>query len=112
MVHKRPVKRRREYLDKKDHWTAVTPEMLTREFAGVRDKTGVCAHLKPEQQTTFHEIRALGGELYRHAGWSDNSIQRLLGHSTEKMIRHYLDKHMEQWIITDTAGLPLAVCQK
>lgn len=112
MVHKTPIKRRREYLDKKDHWTAVTPEMLTREFARMRDKTGICAGLKPEQGTTFHEIRALGGELYRQAGWTNEAIQRLLGHSTEKMTRHYLDKHMEQWIITDTVGLPRTVSRK
>ncbi len=80
--------------------------MLTREFARLRDKTSVCNHLRPEQQPTFHETRALGEELYRQVGWSDEAIQRLLGHSTEKMTKHYLDKHQEQWIITDTVGLP------
>lgn len=112
IVHKKPVKRRREYLEKKDHWTAVTPEMLTREFSRARDKAGICSHLKPEQRTTFHEIRALGGDLYRQSGWTNESIQRLLGHSTEKMTKHYLDKHLEPWIITDVVGLPGVVSRK
>ncbi len=69
----------------KVHWTAVTPEMLAREFARLRDKTGICTALKTGQRTTFHEIRALGGKLYRRAGWTNEAIQRLLGHSTENM---------------------------
>lgn len=112
LVHKAPAKRRREYLDKKEHWTAVTPEMLTREFTRLRDQTQVSARLAPEQRPTFHEIRALGGELYRQAGWANEAIQRLLGHSTEKMTKHYLDKHMEAWIVTDTVGLPNVVSRK
>ncbi|MBU2738091.1 hypothetical protein [Acidithiobacillus concretivorus] len=39
----------------------------------------------------------------------DDAIQRLLGHSTEKMTKHYLDKHQEPWIVTDTVGLSLLV---
>ncbi|EGQ62984.1 phage integrase Arm DNA-binding domain-containing protein [Acidithiobacillus ferriphilus] len=112
LVHKAPARRRREYLDKKEHWTAVTPEMLTREFTRLRDQTQVSARLTPEQRPTFHEIRALGAELYRQAGWANEAIQRLLGHSTEKMTKHYLDKHMEAWVVTDTVGLPSMVSRK
>ena len=59
-------------------------------------------------------MRALGGELYgvQASGMEQRFIQRLLGHSTEKMTKHYLDKHAEQWNITDAVGLPPAVCQK
>ncbi len=112
LIHRKPHKRRREYLDKKDHWTAVQPEMLTREFTRLRDQTGACNGLRQEQRPSFHEIRALGAELYRQAGWADDAIQRLLGHSTEKMTKHYLDKHQEPWIVTDTVGLSLMVYQK
>ncbi|MDD2750456.1 MAG: tyrosine-type recombinase/integrase, partial [Acidithiobacillus sp.] len=78
----------------------------------LRDQTGVCNGLRQEQRPSFHEIRALGAELYRQAGWTDDAIQRLLGHSTEKMTKHYLDKHQEPWIVTDTVGLSLMVYQK
>lgn len=112
LIHKRPERRRREYLDRKEHWTQITPEMVTREFAALRDKCGYCDHLRAEQHPTFHEIRALGGELYRQAGWGNEAIQRLLGHTTEKMTRHYLDKHQEPWVVTDVVGLPDQVCRK
>ena len=112
LIHKRPERRRREYLDRKEHWTQITPEMVTREFAALRDKCGSCDHLRAEQRPTFHEIRALGGELYRQAGWGNAAIQRLLGHTTEKMTRHYLDKHQEPWMVTDVVGLPDRVCRK
>ena len=112
LIHKRPERRRREYLDRKEHWTQITPEMVTREFAALRDKCGSCDHLRAEQRPTFHEIRALGGELYRQAGWDNAAIQRLLGHTTEKMTRHYLDKHQEPWVVTDVVGLPDRVCRK
>jgi integrase len=103
---------RGEYLDRKEHWTQITPEMVTREFATLREKYGACDHLRAEQHPTFHEIRALGGELYRQAGWGNEAIQRLLGHTTEKMTRHYLDKHQEPWVVTDVVGLPDRVCRK
>lgn len=105
MVHRKPKKRRREYLDKKDHWTAVEDEMLTREFAKLRDNVSEMAALPAAKRPTFHEIRGLGADLYRQAGWSEEAIQRLLGHSTEKMTKQYLDKHKEEWLVTDVVGL-------
>ncbi|VAW60027.1 hypothetical protein MNBD_GAMMA08-2930 [hydrothermal vent metagenome] len=42
---------------------------------------------------SFHEVRALGAELYRQAGWAEDSIQQLLGHTNAKMTQTYLDRH-------------------
>lgn len=93
MVHRRPYKMRREYIEQKDHWSQVSPEVLTRTFRDLRDRHGVCEDLAPEQRPTFHEIRALGADLCREAGWSEESIKRLLGHTSTKMTRAYLDRH-------------------
>ncbi|PKY11812.1 hypothetical protein B1757_02290 [Acidithiobacillus marinus] len=112
MIHRNPKKKRREYLDKKEHWTTVYPVQLTREFSKLRDRCGFYSKTPQEKRPTFHEIRALGADLYRQAGWPDDSIQKLLGHTSEKMTKHYLDKHQEPWIVTDTVGLPKRVCRK
>lgn len=105
LIHRNPTRKRREYLERKEHWTAVAPEMLTREFARLRDQLPEFQAMPAQFRPTFHEIRALGADLYRAAGWSDEAIQKLLGHSTGKMTKHYLDKHQELWVITDLAGL-------
>lgn len=92
LIHRKPEKRRRDYMERKAHPFQVAPEMLTRTFKELRDKANVGANLAAAQRPTFHEIRALGGDLYREAGWSEEAIQRLMGHSTPKMTRTYLDR--------------------
>ena len=70
--------------------------MLTRLFKKARDASGYFDHLRPEQRPTFHELRGLGGDLYRKAGWLESEIQRLMGHSTVTMTKGYLADH-EHW---------------
>lgn len=104
IVHRRPQKMRMDYQNQKEHWTKVSKEMLTREFQRLRDQTGLVDHLAPKQRPSFHEVRALGADQYRVAGWPEESIQRLLGHSSKRMTELYLDRHQERWVDAE-AGL-------
>ena len=78
--------------------------MLTRAFANLRDRTSLHPAVNPP---TLHEIRGLGANLYRKAGWEDSAVQLLLGHATESMTRGYLDKHKPDTVVTPIAGLRL-----
>ena len=98
LVHRRPQRRGKNHMNRRDHWTQVLPELLTREFARLRDDLNLFPDLGEGAKPTFHEIRALGADLYRDAGVPEASIQRLLGHSSEKMTRVYLDRHGEKWV--------------
>lgn len=99
LIHKKPIRRRREYLDRKEHHTQVTPSMLSREFARLRDQV-------TETTATFHEIRSLGGRLLIEQGYSDEFVQVLMGHATMKMTEHYLADGKIDWIQAE-AGLSL-----
>lgn len=105
LIHRRPKKLRREYAEKKGHWTKVAPEMLTREFQRLRDELGLFNHLPMEARPSFHEIRALGGDMYLEAGWTKEEVQALMGHSSAKMTEHYLAGHRIRWVEAK-AGLP------
>lgn len=99
IVHRRPEK----VVASKDktHWTQVRPEILSKEFAALRDLVPEIAKLKPEQRPTFHEIRSLGGHLYLQAGFTEEYVQTLMAHSTAKMTAHYTDRHEPEWTIVE-----------
>lgn len=107
IIHRRPEKRQRRVMDAKDHWTQVSPAMLTRKFKEIRDQLHLCDHLSMGQRPSFHEIRALGADLYRRAGWPEDAIQRLLGHASGKTTRVYLEGHEVQYVQA-RAGLKIA----
>ncbi|MDX1538866.1 tyrosine-type recombinase/integrase [Arsukibacterium sp.] len=95
IIHRRPE---RLYASKaKTHWSQVLPETLSKEFAYYRDLVPAIAALPAEQRPTFHEIRALGGHLYLQAGFAEEYVQTLMGHSTAKMTAHYTDRHEPEW---------------
>lgn len=101
LIHRKPKRRRREYLAQKEHWTQVSRAMLSREFARLRDEIGRYSHLEPLQRPSFHEIRSLGGKRYEDAGWTEEAIQRLYGHvpdDSSAMTRTYLDGHGVRWL--------------
>lgn len=98
LLHRRPIRRTRGHMNEREHWTQLRPEQLTRAFHDLRDELGLCADLAPEARPSFHEIRAMGADLYRKAGVPDAEIQKLLGHSSEKMTGVYLDRHGERWV--------------
>lgn len=102
LIHRVPEKRRDAR--QREHWTQVLPEMLSREFQALRDTLHLCDNLMPEQRPSFHEIRALGAHLYQQAGADP---QTLLGHTTAKTTRVYLDRHKIEYLDVD-AGLVLS----
>jgi len=83
-----------------DHWTQVSPEMITREFKEIRDSLEIFEGITMNTRPTFHEIRALGIKEYKDAGFDP---QELAGHSSEKMTKNYDSGHGEiRWIETKT----------
>lgn len=84
---------------------AVLPTVLTLWFQQARDSLGW--EMKKGELPPFHEIRALGADLYRQAGWPESAIQRLLGHTNIKMTQRYLDDHKINFdrVEAVTAGL-------
>jgi len=91
LIHRKPDRYVKSY--HRGHWTQVLPDMLSRAFQRARDTSGHYEHLSQEQRPSFHEIRSLGADLYRKAGWSESLIQRLLGHKKIEMTNDYLKGH-------------------
>jgi integrase len=75
--------------------------MLSRAFRQARDAAGVGAYLARHQRPSFHEIRALGGDLLLEGGWSKDAVRRLYGHTTEAMTDVYLDRRGREVRYTD-----------
>jgi len=107
LIHYRPKARKREQLDAKEHWTAVTPDYLTKEFSRVRDLVGAYNHIPAGQRPTFHEVRALGSWLYDQQQFQEEYVQALMGHADPKMTRHYQEGHGEQVIEYQVVGADL-----
>lgn len=101
LLHRRPE--RKVTSARKDHWTQIVPEMLSRTFQELRDRLGLYSPLKPEQRPSFHEIRALGALLYKESG---TDPQALLGHTSAKMTDVYLGRHQTEFVEV-SAGLVL-----
>ena len=96
LVHHTPQKRIKA--DWRTHPKQLAPETLTREFARLRDETGMCDDMGEGERPTWHEIRALGGDLLRREyGWTDQQVQALMGHASVEMTQAYLDRHGERW---------------
>ncbi|WP_438455388.1 phage integrase Arm DNA-binding domain-containing protein [Vreelandella venusta] len=81
----------------KAHWSQVSGDYLSREFAKLRDKVPSLKSMPASAQPTFHEIRSLGSRLLELKGTSVNDIQVLMGHADESMTQHYLDGHDTRW---------------
>lgn len=95
LVHRQPV--RRATATWREHPFQLAGEMISREFTRMRDELNLYDY-EPAQRPTWHEIRALGGDLYREQlGWADDQVQALMGHSTVEMTKAYLDRHGERW---------------
>ncbi len=50
-----------------------------------------------ENPPSFHEIRALSSHLQEKAGIATHETQTLLGHTSEKMTKHYQERHEIIW---------------
>lgn len=94
ILHRMPQKKFKGNLD---HWAMITPDHLSKTFSKVRDGIGLFQHMDKRERPTFHEIRGLGGnKLYLDAGYSDDFVNKLMGHTTQKMTDNYTDPH-QQW---------------
>lgn len=89
----RPRARKREQIEAKAHWSAITPDYLTKEFSKARDKCGAYNHLSKDERPSVHELRAFGAWLYEKQGFSTEYVQALLGHTTAEMTEYYQAGH-------------------
>ena len=92
-VHKRITAETRA----RSHWSQVTEDMISKEFAKLRVKLPEIARLDPRQQPSFHEIRSLGSKLLEDRGASLEDIQALMGHAESDTTEIYLDGHGIRW---------------
>ena len=78
LIHRKPNRERREWMEGKPHWTYVNPQYLSKAFEIARDaaldKNGHTryAQLTAAQRPTFHEIRGSGARLYRRGRRCDH----------------------------------------
>ena len=91
-------KPRRDRRGQKSHPYQVEPGFLSKAIAEVRDACPLFDGIPAAERPTLHELRAYGAWLYREAGKPEEWIQALLGHASEKMTRHYLSGHAEEWV--------------
>lgn len=106
LVHRLPIKLppHGKRAKTREHHLQVLPEDITRTFNKALKTSGL--DYGTARPPTFHEIRSLGGDLYRQAGWSLEQVQQLMGHASEEMTRHYLEGHEAPWVEV-RAGLQL-----
>jgi len=90
IVHCRPASLRPQHQQNKPHWSYVNPGYLTKTFKRVRDEIGVFDGLESRECPTFHEIRSLGGRIYRKLGFPKKYIQSLMTHTDESTTTIYL----------------------
>lgn len=106
----RPKARKREQIEAKRHWSAVTDDYLTKEFRKARDLAKAYDHIEnPKARPTVHELRALGAWLYEQQGFSTEYVQVLMGHATPEMTTYYQDGHDQKEVVYQhvQAGLKL-----
>ena len=77
------------------HWAQITPDHLSKTFAKYRDQVPELAAMDKDERPTFHEIRGLGGSLYLDAGYSEEFVNLLMGHTSMRMTKGYTDQHQE-----------------
>jgi integrase len=95
-VHRIPFRKPPKHLDseKRTHLTQCLPDFISKQLKKARDKSGYYKDLPVDARPGFHEIRSLGSKLYKDVGIDP---QTLLGHTSAKMTKHYLDGHGVQW---------------
>jgi integrase len=92
LIHRKPERRQRRWMEGKPHWTYVNERYLTRAFKAARDKVARFAALPERERPTYHEIRGLGSRLYLEHGRSKRDIQELMTHSSQQTTEIYLER--------------------
>ncbi len=106
----RPRARKREQIEAKAHWSAITDDYLTKEFAKARDACRAYDDIAEKRaRPSVHELRALGAWLYEQQGFPSEYVQALMGHADGKMTTYYQSGHGEQQVeyARVSAGLKL-----
>lgn len=98
LIHYSPKARKREQMNAKRHWNAVTEDYLSKAFKKARDGSKVYDAMPKAERPTFHEIRALGAWLYEQQGYPQEYIQALLGHADVKMTERYQAGHGKEGV--------------
>lgn len=83
--------------DKKLHRTQVLPNHLSTRFKAAVNACGLYDHLPEAVRPTLHEVRSLGGRIYKALGIDDEDIQRLMGHSKISTTEIYLEGDKVLW---------------
>ncbi len=96
LVHKILRNRNEASLNKREHFTQVTPEQITREFTKIVRSMPEFQNL-PEgvSPPTFHEIRSLSIYLMEAQGYD---AQKIACHSKREMTDHYKKGHSKEYI--------------
>ncbi|EFP9643818.1 tyrosine-type recombinase/integrase, partial [Shigella boydii] len=74
---------------------SIHPDGLTKKFVAARKLTGIQFSENPP---TFHEVRSLAGRLYKET-CGEEFAQRLLGHTSEKTTKMYLDEREKTYLL-------------
>lgn len=93
LISRKPARRLRSDLEAKEHWTQILPDYFGKQFAFYRDACGYFDHIPKDERPTFHEIRALGGDLYVEQGYSKEYVSALMGHTKIATTEIYLKGH-------------------
>ena len=107
LIHSRPARTSQKQRASKPHPFAITPENLTKKFAKYRDESGAYDHIPARLRPSWHDIRGLGTYLYEQADFPPEYIIALAGWTGEKMLKKYLEGHVEIKPVRVSAGLSL-----
>lgn len=99
IIHRRPIRTRPSRI--KSHPMQLSVDQLGKAFATARDNSGYYDNTK-SPPPTYYEIKSLGGDRYRAAGWSEDAIQALYGHADKATTERYLAGHEPPWNDVDS----------
>jgi len=91
VIHERPERFRSSV--EKEPWAQLSRKQISDGFADARDASGFYEELPAGERPSFHELISLGEHLFERLGWSVDAIQRIRGHTSARMTKHYLDGH-------------------
>ena len=97
VIRRKPyrIKPRAQWSEHRDHAFQLMPDQLTEAFSAARIASGF--YQNSVNPPTLHEIRSLGADRYRQAGWEESTIQALLGHEDIETTKLYLAGHERPW---------------
>lgn len=98
-IPKKKKSKRSKHEEWREHPYQIDPDVMSREFSRIRDELKLFEHLTYKQRPTLHEIKGLGGDVYRtELKWSNEQIQALMGHTeVDTTEDFYLSGHGDRW---------------